>query len=408
MRCSFSIVRTLAASLVLTLVLSAAAFAAPAIGVSPFASPSFSRTIHGDERSLALVLGGRQWGTAGAFAGVESLSSASQQYLTSGLRWQSGALQVPATRVSVMRTDMQGAQSRGGQILTHAQTQMALGDAWFVPDLTAEIAQLGGESPDAALLGGQAVRVGLAKQIGASNYKLGYFRADPRFNALGSSIVAGESGLALGSSHGLGAGLMLAHDMRLRQVVAAPEAVDIVHDLVLSQTPAIDGLGAPWQLSAQFGQGAGPQHRNRDAISLELAAHAGQWREWRLDTTVGWYDAALERPLGLPVTGAMWRLSATRHLDIAGFRTRLAPTFALGRSAFDDHRLRTRTGLAMGFSQLSDHIDFNVNYLSTGWRRVPAPRGELQMSVSYRQSTTGILSSLRAAVGKLRWPWQRP
>ncbi len=408
MRCSLPAARTIFARLALTLMLWATAFAAVAAGVSPFMSPSFSRTIHGDKRSLDLVVGGRQWGTAGAFAGVESLSSASQQYLTSGLQWRSGALQVPVTRVSVLRTEMRGAQSEGGQILAHAQTQLALGDAWFVPDLTAEVARLGGESPSAALLGGQAVRVGLAQNFGASDYKLGYFRADPRFNALGSSIAAGESGFALGSSHRLGSGLLLSHNMRLREVVAASGVVDIVHDLVLLQAPAIDGLGAPWQLSARFGQGTGLGPDGHDAISVELAAHAGQWRDWQLDTTVGWYDAALALPLGLPVTGAMWRLSATRHLSIAGFRTRVAPSFALGRSAFGDSRLGARTGLAMGFSQLSDNIDFNVNYLSAGWSSVPEPRGELQMSVSYRQSTTGILSSLRAAVSKLRWPWQRP
>lgn len=406
MRCSLPLIRPATwCAVALWLALPAIAAAAPVTAVSPFASQTFSRTVHGDIRSLDLEVAGRQWGTAGAFFGVESAGGASQRYLTSGVQWRSGALGVPATRVSVLQTETQGTQ--GGQILAHARTELDLGDAWYLPNLTAEVAQLTGGATGGALLGGGAIRFGLTKRLGASAYDLGYFRSDPHFTALGSSIAAGQRGLVFGASHQLGSGLVLAHHMRLRQAAGAASA-NIRHDVILSRAPRLNGLGTHWELNARYGRRGGAGPRSQGALSLELAAQTDAWRDWRIDTAIGWYDAALSAPLGLPVAGAMWRLSATRHLSIAGFRTRVAPAFALGGSGYDLGGVGLRTGLTMGFTQLSDHIDFNVNYLSANWSGADAAHGDLRMSVSYRQSTAGILAGLRAFASKLRLPWQRP
>lgn len=383
-----------------------AAQAGPTKTISPFMSPSFNRTVHGEERAIDLSLGERGLGHAEAFAGLDALSTANKQYLTSGLQWRSGAADTPMIRVSALQTEGRAADLGTSQTLVRAENQLDLGDRWYIPDIQTEIAQVSNSSNGSdTTLGGRAARIGLSEALGPGRLTLGYFQADPTFNALGSSIVAGDRGVELGGSYALGDKWQLSHDLRLHQATALRPESGLVQQWTFSRNAALTDIGRPWQLSAQLGNPGVGSDAGGVPLAVQLAGKTERWRTWRLDTSVGWYDQRMAAPQNLPVNGTMWQVSASRGLNLGGFETELSPTFAFGGSRYDDRDYGSRTGLKLGFSQFSDNIDLSVDYLSDGWSATPGVDNDVQMTLNYTQSTGAIMPSLRSMASTLRLPW---
>ncbi|WP_353248022.1 hypothetical protein [Salinisphaera sp. T31B1] len=371
-------------------------------------SSSFSRTVHGDQRSIDLSDIAQGLGEADAFVGVDALSTRERQYLTSGLEWRSGASDAPLVHVSALQTEGRGDGLGGGQTLVRAENRLDLGSRWFLPDLTTEIAQVSNSGDSqATALGGRAARIGVSQEFGPASLNLGYYQADPSFDALGSNVTAGDRGMELESSYDLGADWRLAHDVRFHQATELRADPALAQTFVLSRAPRLTDVGTPWRVSAQLGAPAVAADAGRRApMALELGAQTARWRAWRVNNTLGWYDAGLDAPLALPVQGGMWQMSASRGLNIAGLYTEITPSFSLGGSRYDDLGLGTRTGLSLGLSRLSDSIDLNVDYLSAGWSPVQGRDSDLQMTLNFTQSTSAIMPSLRSMASSLRLPWQ--
>jgi predicted anti-sigma-YlaC factor YlaD len=115
----------------------------------------------------------------------------------------------------------------------------------------------------------------------------------------------------------------------------------------------------------------------------------------------------MDAPLNRPVDGRLWRLSATRGLNIGGLEAELSPTFALGDSRYQPGVGGARAGLNLGLSQLSDRIDLSVNYLSAGWAPTADAGDDVQMTLNFTQSTGAIMPGIRNMAETLRLPWQR-
>jgi len=344
-------------------------------------------------------------GQADAFFGVDSLSNADQQYLTSGLEWRSGKSDAPLVHVSALQTEGRGINLGGGQTLMRAENRLDLGSRWFLPDLTTEVAQVNNSNTDGTALGGRAARVGLSEGLGGANINLGYFQADPEFSALGSTITAGDRGVELESSLEAARGWRVSHDVRLHQATDLRERAAIAQTFVLSRAPRLTDVGDPWRMSAQFGAPAVNDESRDTPVALELSSQTARWRSWRVNGSLGWYDAQLAAPLALPVQGGMWNMSASRGLNIAGLYTEVTPSFSLGGSQYDNTGYGTRTGLSLGFSQLSDNINLNMDYLSAGWSTDPGGASDVQMTLNFTQSTSAIMPSLRSMASSLRVPW---
>ena len=383
------------------------AWASPAKSISPFMSSSFERTIHGDERTVDLSGMARGFGRAEAFVGVDALSSATQQYLTSGLQWRTDANDVPLLKVSALRTEGEGNTLGGGQTLVRAENRLDLGGRWYMPDLSTEVAQVSNKNAQGDPLVGRAARMGLTGSVGAGESTLSYFQADPQFNALGSAIVAGDRGVELQNNQSLGSRWQVSHDLRLHQPSALREDSALAQSLVVSRRKTMTDFGRPWQFSAHLGAPVDSRASDSTPLALELAAQTLRWRDWRIDSSLGWYAASMAAPLTLPVDGTLWQFSASRALRIAGFDAELSPTFALGQSRYAQVRGATRTGVNLGLSQLSDRVDLSVNYLSAGWAATPGAEDDVQMTVNFSQSTGAILPGLRSMAQKLRLPWKR-
>ena len=383
-----------------------AASASPTKSISPFMSPAFERTIHGDERRIDLSGMGRALGSAEAFVGVDSLSSATQQYLTSGLQWRSSAADTPLLRASALRTEGEGATLGGGQTLVRVENRMNLGERWYLPDLSTEVAQVTNQSQNGEATPGRAARLGLTQDIAAGHATLSYFQADPQFDALGSAIVAGDRGVELQNNQSLGRSWQVSHDLRLHQPSELREQSAVAQTLVLSRRKTLTDLGRPWQVSAHLGAPVGTRASGSTPLALEVAARTLRWRDWRVNSSLGWYDASMEAPLALPVDGTLWQFSASRDVTVAGLQAELSPTFALGGSRYDRQSGATRTGLNLGLSQLSERVDLSVNYLSAGWATTADAEDDLRMTVNFSQSTGAILPGLRSMAQKLRMPWQ--
>lgn len=383
-----------------------AASAGPTKSISPFMSSAFERTIHGDERQIDLSGMGRSLGIAEAFVGVDSLSNANKHYLTSGLQWHTGAGDMPLLRASALRTEGDGTALGDGQTLMRVENRLNLGERWYMPDLSTEVVQVSNKSENGDVLPGRAARIGLTQDIAAGHATFGYFQADPQFNALGSAIVAGDRGLELQNNQSLGANWQLSHDLRLHQPSALRAQSAVAQTLVLARRKSLTDFGRPWQFSAQLGAPVDTRADVSTPLALQLAAKTLRWRDWRVDSSVGWYDASMDAPLSLPVDGTLWQFSASRGVNIAGLQAELSPTFAMGGSRYDRTGGGTRTGLNLGLSQLSDRVDLSVNYLSAGWAATPDAEDDLRMTVNFSQSTGAILPGLRSMAQKLRLPWQ--
>ncbi|WP_293626695.1 hypothetical protein [Salinisphaera sp.] len=370
-------------------------------------SPSFDRTIHGEEREVDLSEVRKGLGRAEAFFGVDALSTPQQRYLTSGLQWQGGATDASTLRAAAIRTEGEGTAFGGGQTLVRAEHRLDLGGRWYMPDLSTEVAQVSNTMNDGNVLGGRAASIGLAQSLGRNDLTLSYFQADEQFDALGSSVVPGDNGFGLQASRPLGSDWQLSHDLRLHEPSELRSDAAVSQTFLLARNSRLTDIGRPWQIRAELGAPTDAQAAASHPMALEIAAQTLQWRDWRMNSSLGWYDASMDAPLNLPVDGRLWRLSATRGLDIGGLQAELSPTFALGDSRYQPGMGGARAGLNLGLSQLSDRIDLSVNYLSAGWAPTVEAGDDVQMMLNFTQSTGAIMPGIRTMAETLRLPWQR-
>lgn len=383
------------------------ALAGSADSISPFVSSSIDRTIHGNVRQMDLSRLGGNLGSADAFFGVDSESTASQRYLTSGLQWRTSSAEAPFLRASALRTEGEDTALGGGQTLMRIENRVDLGGRWYVPDLSTEIAQTTNKDAGGRPLVGRAARVGLTQGVGTGELTLGYFQADPQFSALGSAIVAGDQGLELQNQQRLGDNWRLKHDLRLHEPSALRSEPALAQTMVLSRRSRLTDLGEPWQLRAELGAPIDARASDSAPLAVELVSQTMGWRDWRVDSALGWYDASMAAPSSLPVDGGLWQFSARRGLSVAGMRAELSPTFALGQSRYQNGGYATRTGLNLGLSQLSDHLDLSMSYLSAGWASPVQAGDDVQMMLKFSRSTGAILPGLRSVSDALSLPWIR-
>lgn len=382
------------------------AVAAPPQPISPFVSSSFSRTVHGEARGFDLSVAGRDLGHARAFAGLDALSNASQQYLTSGLQWRSDAGGAPGVRMSALQTEGRSREVGSSQMLMRAANRLDLGERWFLPTLETEVAQVrNGRMTDAPAPGGRAARLGLVETFDAQSYRLGFFQADSTFDALGSSIRAGDAGFEIGGSQAVGGDWELSQTLRLHQATALRSEAGLVQEWRLSRNARLTDIGRPWQFSAQVGNPGLGTRAGRAPMALQLLAPTARVSNWRLDTSVGWYDSVMAAPRGLPVSGSMWRVSATRGLTLGGLSAEVSPSFAFGGSHFDERAYGSRTGFTLGLADLGDRVDLSVDYLSDGWGATPRDDGDVQLMLNYSQSTASLVPGLHSMARSLRLPW---
>ena len=374
--------------------------------ISPFDSPVLQRRIHGNERSFDLSAGGRDFGRAEAFFGVDALSNRGQQYLTSGVQWRSAAAGVPLLQLAALRTEGRG-NTDSGQTLLRARSALDLGGRWYMPDITTEFDQSDNTNRAAVQRRiGHAARIGVANTLGTASYRLDYFQATREFSAMGSAIDTDDRGVELHTQYDLGDRWSLSNNVAMHQLGTGGRTASLVHRWILERRNGPIDIGSPWRLSAQLGRiGANPTP-DRTPIAVQLQTRTAQWRSWHLNSALGWYDNAVATPGDLPVAGAMWQVSASHRLDLVGLQARLSPSFSVGGSRYETERLASRTGLALGFPRLSDNLNLRVNYLSAGWS-ARAGDADLEMMLSFSQSVASILPGLSTTVRGLRLPWER-
>lgn len=378
--------------------------AAPDV-ITPFVSDGLTREIAGREQAVDLSVAGRRLGDARAFFGLDALSTAQQKYLTSGLQWENEAGPTPALQLSALHTESSDEQF-GAQTLMRAESRLALGQQWYLPDVTAQIAQVSQNRDNTTRLGGRSAHIGLAHAVAGGHMNVGYFATDAAFDALGSALVAGDRGFEMSAAHALGARWQLSNSLRLHDASAqAGTPAGIVQRWTVEQRSALTDIGRPWRLSAQLGSATRGDNQRHTPLSLELATRTASWRDWRVNSAIGWFDRGMRTPDALPVDGGLWRVQASHSLDIGGFRTRLSPSFALGGSPYDNTQLGSRTGLGLALPGLGEGVQFKVDYLSAGWG--PAtPEDDVQMTLSYSHSVSGLMPDLSSLVEHLRAPWR--
>lgn len=381
-----------------------AALAASADTITPFTASGLTRQIQGREHAIDLSLAGRRLGDARAFFGLDALSTAKQKYLTSGLQWESETGPTPALQLSALHTESSN-NDFGSQTLMRAEGRLDLGQRWFMPDLTTQIAQVSQNRASSTSLGGRSAHIGLGHAVGHGNVDIGYFATDAQFDALGSALAAGDRGFEMTGAQALGSRWQLTNSLRLHDSGAAAGTLGgVVQQWTIQQRSRLTDIGRPWRLSAQVGSATVGADQRRTPLSLELATRTASWRDWHVNSAIGWFDRGLTTPDALPVDGGLWRIQASRALDIGGFRTRLSPSFALGGSPYAGAQLGSRAGLGLALPGLGEGMQFKVDYLSAGWG--PATRNDdVQMTLNYSHSVGGLMPDLSSLVEHLRAPW---
>ncbi|HET7314939.1 hypothetical protein, partial [Salinisphaera sp.] len=189
---------------------------------------------------------------------------------------------------------------------------------------------------------------------------------------------------------------------------AGNSATDFGDSLVdkwsLSRIGDSSAIGRPWRLSAQFGNAGGLGAERETPLSLKLAARTRNWRDWHVDSALGWYQGYVTTPGAMPIQGGLWQVSASHELDLAGLETRFQPSFSIGGSRHDGQALGSRTGLAMGFPGLFDNVAVSVGYLSAGWSPV-GNRSDIQMMLNITQNAGTVLPRLGSLLDRLRGQW---
>lgn len=372
--------------------------------ITPFASSSVNRQIQGRQRAIDLFAAGHHFGDARVFAGLDALSTAKNRYLTSGLQWESAQGPTPGLQLSALHTESSD-QNFGGQTLMRAESRLDLGQRWYMPDLTSEIAQVSQGGTQTAALGGRAAHVGLGHAVGDGEFNVGYFATDAAFHALGSDLASGDRGFELSGKQTLAGRWQLTNTLRLHQSDNGSATWNgLVQQWTIAQRPELTDIGQPWRLSARIGSATTPARSARTPLSLELAAQTIRWRDWRVNSTLGWFGRGMATPNALPVDGGMWQIAASHVLDIGGLQTEISPTFAFGGSPYKGAGLGSRTGLGLALPGLGRGLNLNVNYLSAGWG--PARRhDDVRMTLNYSHSAGGLMPDLSSLIEHLRAPW---
>jgi len=391
----------------LTLSVAVPVQAGPADVITPFASNDLNRQIQGREHAIDVSLAGRRLGDARAFFGLDALSTAQQKYLTSGLQWESAAGPTPALQLAALHTES-SERDVSAQTLMRAESRLDLGQRWYMPDLTTQIAQVSSGGTTTASLGGRAAHVGLSHAVGRGDLSVGYFATDKRFDALGSALAAGDRGFEMSAGQALGQRWRLSNSLRLHNTDSQAATRDgVVQEWTIAQQSELTDIGQPWRLSAQVGSAAvvaDSGHTGRTPLSLELASRTANWRDWHVDSALGWFDTGMTTPDALPVDGGLWRMAASHPIDIGGFRTNLSPSFAVGGSPYAGTRLGSRTGLGLGFPGLGSGLNLSVDYLSAGWGATRR-HDDVQLTLNYSHSAGGLMPDLSSLVERLRAPW---
>lgn len=371
--------------------------------LSIFDSPVLNREIHGQRHALDLAVGPAHLGQTVAFFGVDSLSDDASHYLTSGLSWQSADQGPSLLTLSATHTAARGA-NHGSQTLIQAETRLALGERWYLPDFTFEADQL--LSGDVGADPGRAFMFGVGQNFAGGRYHVGYFRTGDRYSPWGGTLVTGGRGLKLSGLYNLSSRWRLGNTLLLHHGdVSSGMGTSALDKWRLTGVMAAGTSGKPWRLSGQFGsKNTQPVSDPIFPLAVELAPRTRDWLNWQVDSAIGWYQGDIVAPEGIPVAGALWRVSASHNVALAGLETCFAPSFAIGGSRYAGQTLGGRAGLTLGFPQFSHQISLNVDYLSSGWGP-KQPRDEIRMMLRISENTGAILPRLSSLVGRLRGSW---
>lgn len=371
---------------------------------SVFDSPDLNRQIHGHQSAVNLSAGPMRLGDASAFFGVDSLSNSANHYLSSGLEWRSADSGTPLFTVGAMHTAANGGDI-GSQTLMRAETRLDLGHRWYLPDLTFEADQLSSSGAAGAAFDGRASHFGFGHDFGAGQYHIAYFQAGSDYNPWGSAITAGDRGLEMASAYDLGRRWRLSNTVMMHDGdIATGTRHGLVDKWSVSGVQQPTAIGQPWRLSAQFGAAGVAGAGDETPLSLQLASRTRSWRDWHIDSALGWYQGDITAPDAMPIDGGLWQVSASHDLHLAGLDTRFQPSFSIGGSQYDGQALGSRTGLAMAFPGLLDNLALSVDYLSPGWGPVMG-RSDMQMTLNITQNTGAVLPRLGSLVDRLRGQW---
>ena len=361
---------------------------------SVFDTSGMRRLVHGRRESLDLAAGRVPLGHAQAFFGVDDSSSATRRYLTSGLEWRASA---PASPFDLglggMHVVSRGS-AVGGQTLLQATSNFDLGGSAFVPDLSFMTAEVDGSGPAGAGLSGRASRYGLSEDYAGGGYKLDYFSASPGFDTWGSPLASSGQGVELQSYYDGRSGWRVHNTLRVHDRTTERGLVD---RFTISGRYAQSGTGRPWALSAQFGS---QRSADRRPISLRLASRTQYWRDWHVDTAMGWYQGDVTNPQNRPVEGGLWSLSFDRRLAIAGMAARLRPRFALGGTRDSETDYAGLAGIGLVFPGIADQFVINMDYASAGWVPVTHGGGDMRVSLNFAKNAGQILSPLRSLIDR--------
>lgn len=372
---------------------------------SVFSASDLNRQVHGGKRAVDLSAGPLRLGDASAFFGVDSLSDNMNHYLTSGLQWESGkSNNAPLMSVGAMHTVSRGADF-ASQTLVRAETQLDLGGRWYLPDLTLQTDQLSSSGGQGVGLNGRATHFGFGNDFDKGGYHVAYFRADRDYTPWGGALTAGDRGVELSGRYNLSSRWRLSNTLQLHDGdIKTGTSHAVVDKWQLSGVKAPTDIGQPWRLTAQLGDVGLGGRVDRTPLAVQFASQTRRWRDWHIDSALGWYQGQVTTPDAMPIDGGLWEVSASHYLDLGGLRTRLSPSFSIGGSRYGQQALGSRTGVAMGFPGLLDNVALSVDYLSAGWGPTEG-RADMQLSLNVSQNAGAILPRLNSLVDRLRGGW---
>lgn len=369
---------------------------------SVFSTPDLQRQVHGQQHRVDLSAGTLALGDASAFFGVDSLSDSNTHYLSSGVIWQSeDDSAAPLLSAGLLHTVARGAQF-GNQTLMRATARTDWGGDWFLPNLIFGVDQLDGHNTGGAELTSRASHLGFGDDFGAARYRFSYFRTAPAYAPWGSDLKAGVKGTELSTGYTFASGMQLSNSLRVHEgAVATATPYGVVGKWQLTGARRLLAPGRPWRVSARVGDNSCNGNYNTTPLSLAVALPTRRWRTWQFDSGVGWYQGDISTPDDMPITGGLWRVSASHDLNLAGLRSRFQPSFSVGGSRYGNRELGSRLGLALAFPGVLDRVAVSVDYLSTGWGP-DRNEDDVQFMLTITQNAGAVLSRLGGLVDRFR------